>query len=55
VVSKQATGEGGSNENTLAPIAEVECVETPEPVPSEFFVLMTATQSSNTQSSCGHN
>jgi protein-serine/threonine kinase len=36
VVSKQTAGEGGSNENNLAPIAEVESVETPEPVPSEL-------------------
>jgi protein-serine/threonine kinase len=35
VLSKQATGERGSNENNLPPIAEVECVETPEPVPSK--------------------
>ncbi len=34
-ISKQATGEGGSNENNLAPIAEVDCLETPEPVPSK--------------------
>jgi protein-serine/threonine kinase len=39
VLSKLATGEGGSNEHNLAPIAEVDCVETPEPVPSEFYLL----------------
>lgn len=36
IVSKQATGEASSNENSLAPIAEVECPETPEPVPSKY-------------------
>jgi protein-serine/threonine kinase len=35
-VSKQATGEGGSNENALTPIAEVETTETPEPIPSKL-------------------
>lgn len=34
-VSKQVTGEGGSNENALTPIAEVEITETPEPIPSK--------------------
>jgi hypothetical protein len=38
-LSKQATGEGGSNENNLAPIAEVDGMETPEPVPSESILL----------------
>lgn len=32
---KQAAAEGGSNENVLSPIAEVEAFEAPEPVPSE--------------------
>lgn len=32
---KQVTGESGSNENVLTPIAEVDAVEAPEPVPSE--------------------
>jgi protein-serine/threonine kinase len=55
VVSKQATGEGGSNENNLAPIAEVEGLETPGPVPSEFILLkVTVAQCSDTRSSCGH-
>jgi len=35
--SKQATAEGGSNENVLAPIAEVESVEAPEPIPSKLL------------------
>jgi protein-serine/threonine kinase len=38
-LSKLAPGEGGSNEHNLAPIAEVDCVETPEPVPSEFYLF----------------
>ncbi|KAF8866386.1 kinase-like protein [Acephala macrosclerotiorum] len=33
-IAKQATGEGGSNENVLTPIAEVEMAEAPEPVPT---------------------
>jgi len=37
ILSKQTTGEGGSNENPLTPIAEVEAPEAPEPVPSEHF------------------
>jgi len=43
---KQATGEGGSNENNLAPIAEVDCLEAPEPVPSKH-VYRTQTRSSS--------
>lgn len=35
-VSKQATGEGGSNEHALAPIAEIDTAETPEPIPSKL-------------------
>jgi protein-serine/threonine kinase len=34
-VAKQTTAEGGSNENVLTPIAEVEAIEPPEPVPSK--------------------
>jgi len=35
LLSKQATPEGGSNENPLTPIAEVEVPEDPVPTPSE--------------------
>jgi len=35
---KQMTGEGGSNDNLLTPIAEVERFEAPDPVPSEFEI-----------------
>jgi protein-serine/threonine kinase len=35
ILSKQATPEGGSNENPLTPIAEVEVPEDPVPIPSE--------------------
>jgi protein-serine/threonine kinase len=36
LLSKQATPEGGSNENSLTPIAEVEAPDDPEPTPSEY-------------------
>jgi protein-serine/threonine kinase len=55
VVSKFATGEGCSNENNLASIAEVECLETPEPVPSEFYFLYDNTQPSDKRNSRGYN
>ncbi|TVY59181.1 Serine/threonine-protein kinase cbk1 [Lachnellula cervina] len=35
--SKQTTPEGGSNENILTPIAEVETVEAPVPIPSKLL------------------
>lgn len=35
-MSKHATGEGGSNENALTTIAEIDNTETPEPIPSKL-------------------
>jgi protein-serine/threonine kinase len=37
IIARQMTGEGGSNENQLTTIAEVEICEEPEPVPSQYF------------------
>ncbi|TVY83433.1 Serine/threonine-protein kinase cbk1 [Lachnellula suecica] len=37
-IYKQATGEGGSNENALPPIAEIDIAEAPEPSPTVVTV-----------------
>jgi protein-serine/threonine kinase len=40
LITKQMTGDGGSNENVLTPIAEIEtpAILVPEPVPSEYIL-----------------